>query len=54
MTQDRWNGILIGICYIAAAVTAILAVVFYQPVLSEQWYMTVANGLKTKVLICSK
>ncbi|MDW0116177.1 DUF4386 domain-containing protein [Sporosarcina thermotolerans] len=45
------NGLIIGILYIVAAVTSIIAVVFYQPVLSEQWYMAVANGLETKVLI---
>ena len=51
MTQDRVNGIIIGILYIVAAVTSVIAVVFYQPVLSEQWYMSVANGFETKVLI---
>lgn len=51
MTQDRMNGIIIGIFYIVAAVTSIIAVISYEPVLSEQWYMSVANGLKTKVLL---
>lgn len=51
MTQDRMNGIIIGILYIVAAVTSVIAVVFYEPVLSEQWYMSVANGFETKVLI---
>lgn len=51
MTRDRMNGIIIGILYIAAAVTSVIAVVLYQPVLSEQWYMSVANGFQTKVLI---
>jgi len=51
MTQDRRNGIIIGIFYIAAAVTSVIAVISYEPVLSEQWYMSVANGLKTKVLL---
>ncbi|MGP7818199.1 DUF4386 domain-containing protein [Niallia sp. 01092] len=51
MTQDRRNGIIIGIFYIVAAVASIIAVVFYEPVLSEQWYKTVANGFKTKVLV---
>ncbi|WP_028608585.1 DUF4386 domain-containing protein [Paenibacillus harenae] len=51
MTRDRKNGILLGIFYIVAAVTSVIAVVFYQPVLSEQWYMSVADGFKTKVLI---
>ena len=51
MTQDRKNGIIIGILYIIAAVTSIVAVVCYQSVLSEQWYMAAANGFETKVLI---
>lgn len=51
MTQDRMNGMIIGILYIVAAVTSVIAVVFYQPILSEQWYMSVANGSETKVLI---
>lgn len=51
MTKDRMNGMIIGILYIVAAVTSVIAVVFYQPVLSEQWYMSVANGFQTKVLL---
>jgi hypothetical protein len=51
MTQDRMNGIIIGILYIAAAVSSVIAIAFYQPILSEQWYMSVANGFETKVLI---
>ncbi|WP_337031521.1 DUF4386 domain-containing protein [Paenibacillus illinoisensis] len=50
MTQDRRNGIIIGIFYIVAAVTSVIAVISYEPVLSEQWYLSVANGFKTKVL----
>ena len=51
MTQDRMNGIIIGILYIVAAVSSVIAVVLYQPVLSDQWYLSVANGFETKVLI---
>ena len=51
MTQDRMNGMIIGILYIVAAVTSVIAVVSYEPVLSEQWYMSVTNGFETKVLI---
>ncbi|MBS4175051.1 DUF4386 domain-containing protein [Bacillus sp. FJAT-49736] len=51
MTRDRMNGMIIGVFYIVAAITSIIAVVLYQPVLSEQWYMTVANGHETKVLV---
>lgn len=51
MNQDRRNGIIIGILYIAAAVTSIIAVILYEPVLSDQWHMTAANGWTTKVLV---
>ncbi|MBT2756843.1 DUF4386 domain-containing protein [Mesobacillus foraminis] len=51
MTRDRMNGIIIGLLYIVAAVSSIIAVILYKPILSEQWYMTVANGLQTKVLV---
>ena len=45
------NGIIIGVLYIVAAVSAVIAVIFYQPVLSDQWYMAVENGFETKILI---
>ncbi|RUS48847.1 DUF4386 domain-containing protein [Cohnella sp. AR92] len=51
MTQDRRNGIIIGIFYIVAAVTSVIAVLCYDPVLSDNWYLSVMNGWKTKVLI---
>lgn len=51
MTQDRRNGIIIGIFYIVAAVTSVIAVISYESVLSEQWYLSVVNGFKTKVLL---
>ncbi|MFK0523976.1 DUF4386 domain-containing protein [Paenibacillus illinoisensis] len=51
MTQHRRNGIIIGIFYIVAAVTSIIAVISYEPVLSEQWYLSVVHGFKTKVLL---
>lgn len=51
MTQDRMNGMIIGILYIVAAVSSVIAVAFYQPVLSDQWYMSVANGFEMKVLV---
>lgn len=51
MSQDRRNGIIIGIFYIVAAVTSIIAVISYEPVLSEQWYRAVADGYQTKVLL---
>ncbi|HFL2538673.1 TPA: DUF4386 family protein, partial [Clostridioides difficile] len=51
MMQNRRNAIIIGIFYIVAAVTSVIAVISYEPVLSEQWYLSVANGFKTKVLL---
>lgn len=51
MMRDRRNARILGIFYILAAVTSIIAVILYGPVLSEQWQMAVANGLETKVLI---
>lgn len=51
MTQDRRNGLIIGVFYIAAAVASIIAVVLYEPVMSEQWYMSVADGFKKQVLL---
>ncbi|THF74134.1 DUF4386 domain-containing protein [Cohnella fermenti] len=51
MTQDRRNGILIGICYIAAAVTSVIAVLCYDPVLSEKWYLSVIEGRRMQVLV---
>ncbi|GIO34391.1 MULTISPECIES: DUF4386 domain-containing protein [Paenibacillus] len=51
MKQDRRNAIILGIFYILAAVTSIIAVVLYGPVLSESWQTAVANGSETKILI---
>ena len=45
------NGMIIGVFYIVAAVSAVIAVIFYQPVLSDQWYLAVENGFETKILI---
>jgi len=49
--RDRRNARILGIFYIVAALSSIIAVVLYGPVLSEQWQMVVANGSETKVLI---
>ncbi|WP_018932414.1 DUF4386 domain-containing protein [Gracilibacillus lacisalsi] len=51
MTKDRMNGMILGILYISAAVTSIIAVILYDPVLSEQWYMAVGNGLEVQILM---
>ena len=45
------NGIIIGVFYIMATVSAVIAVIFYQPVLSDQWYLAVENGFETKILL---
>ncbi len=51
MNNHRINAIIVGIFYILAAVTSIIAVVFYQPILSDEWYTVVENGLETKILV---
>ena len=51
MTQDRRNGILIGIFYIVAAVTSVIAVLCYDPILKENWYLAVLDGKKTELLV---
>ena len=45
------NGIIIGVFYIVATVSAVIAVISYQPVLSDQWYLAVENGFETKILL---
>jgi hypothetical protein len=50
MAQDRRNGILIGIFYIAAAVTSVIAVLCYDPVLNDNWYLAVIDGKKAELL----
>ena len=50
ITKDRRNGIIIGIFYIGAAVTSIIALLLYNPVLSDQWFMATTNGYETKIL----
>ncbi|WP_138494439.1 DUF4386 domain-containing protein [Paenibacillus pinistramenti] len=51
MSKDRINGVMLGLFYIAAAVTSVIAVLFYQPVLSGHWYTAAADGFKAKVLL---
>lgn len=51
MTRDRTNGMILGFLYIIAAVSSVIAIVLYQPILSEQWYMSVANGVEMKILV---
>jgi Domain of unknown function (DUF4386) len=51
MKQDKINAKILGTFYIVAAISSIIAVILYEPILSEQWYMTVTNGAEIKVLI---
>lgn len=51
MEKDRINGIVIGIFYIVAAVSAVIAVVLYNPLLSDDWFLSRLNGLETSILI---
>lgn len=51
MAQDRLNGMITGILYIVAAASSVIAVAFYQSVMIDEWYLAVANGFETKVLI---
>lgn len=51
MKKDRMNGILIGLFYIVAAISAVIAVVLYQPLLSEDWCMATVKGSETAILV---
>ena len=51
MTHDRRNGILVGIFYIVAAVSAVVAVLCYDSVLNDNWYLAVLDGKKTELLV---
>ncbi|MCR2805457.1 DUF4386 domain-containing protein [Paenibacillus soyae] len=51
MRQDRRNATILGIFYILAAATSIIAVLLYGPVLSEHWQTAVADGSESRVLI---
>ena len=50
MQIRRTHGILIGAFYIIAAASSIIAVLLYQPLLSADWYLTVANGQGRQIL----
>lgn len=51
MQIKRTHSIFIGAFYIIAAVSSIIAVMLYQPVLSQDWYLVVGKGLGRQVLI---
>ena len=50
MQMKRNHSIFIGVFYIIAAVSSIIAVMLYQPVLSQDWYLAVGNGQGRQVL----
>ncbi len=50
MNKDRKSAIIIGVFYIIAAVSSIIAVLLYQPILANDWYNAVANGHWNSIL----
>ena len=50
MQIQRSHGIFIGAFYIIAAVSSVIAVLLYQPVLAPNWYLAVGNGQGRQVL----
>lgn len=44
MTHARTSAFIIGIFYIVAAVSSIVAVILYQPILAADWYAATQNG----------
>lgn len=50
MNKDKKSAIIIGVFYIIAAVSSIIAVLLYKPILSPDWYNSVANGHKNIIL----
>lgn len=50
MLNHKQKANLLGIFYILAAVTSVIAVILYEPVMSQDFHLVVANGQKTTVL----
>lgn len=50
VTADRRNAIIIGIFFIAAAVTSVIALILFDPVLSDEWYLAATHGFEAKIL----
>lgn len=48
--RDRRNAGILGVFYILAAVSSVIAVILYGPVLSDHWQTAVAEGAETQVL----
>ena len=50
MQIKRTHAIWIGVFYIIAAASSIVAVLLYQPVLRADWYLAVGNGAGQQIL----
>lgn len=51
MQIKKSHGILIGAFYIIAAVSSVVAVLLYQPVLTVDWYLAVGDGKGQQILL---
>lgn len=49
--NHRRNAIIIGIFYILAAVSAVIAVILYEPIMESTWYEVTVNGQRNSVLM---
>lgn len=50
MLNHKQKARLIGLFYILAAVSSVIAVMLYQPIMTEDFYQVVQDGQKTNVL----
>ena len=50
MKEHRRHAILAGVFYITAAVTSIIAVILYEPILSGDWLTAVMDGYRAQLL----
>lgn len=50
MSHARISAFIIGIFYIIAAISSIVAVILYQPILTADWYAVVQNGHQQTLL----
>lgn len=51
MSHARASAFLIGVCYIVAAVSSIIAVVLYQPILSSNWLVSLQSTPRQMLLL---
>lgn len=49
--QHRKNATILGLLYIIAAVTSVIAVVLYGPIMNDTWYEVAGNNQQTGVLL---